>query len=229
MLTLVIGNKNYSSWSLRAWLFLRQSGIPFDEERIPMFTGNWHQKVLSRSPAGRVPVLIDGEITVWDSLAIMQYVGEKYPDAAGWPKDDSARAHARSVSAEMHSGFIAIRDELPQNIRLRAKLDQASLSPACQDQISRVVDIWADCASRYGTDGRWLFGDFCIADVMYAPVALRFLSYGIEVPRSAMGFVEAVAASPVVREWCDAAAEESERLDFIDELVSAASSPLTLG
>lgn len=229
MLTLVIGNHNYSSWSLRAWFFLRASGLDFELRRIPMFTGDWADAVARCGAAGRVPVLLDDELIVWDSTAIMAHVCERHPGALGWPEDLPARALARSIAGEMHSGFMAIRDELPQNIRARHRLAQSDLSADCGSQIGRIEEIWTLCASRYAAYGPWLFGDLCIADVMFAPVALRFRTYGIEVSEPARRFVEAVTTNPLIREWCALAAEETESIPFIDDLVPVKESPLTLG
>jgi glutathione S-transferase len=226
---LVIGNKNYSSWSLRAWLFLKESAIPFTETRIPMFTPDWAREIARYTPARRVPVLIDGDVSVWDTTAIFQYIRERHPDAVGWPKDEKARAHAQSISGEMHSGFLAIRDQLPQNIRARRRRDASELSSGCLAQIRRVDEIWSECRNRYGQSGDWLFGEFCLADVMYTPVALRFATYGIPISDSAQEFQRAVSARPAVREWIAAATAEPEAIAFIDDFVPAAKSPLTLG
>src|SRR5262249_14095465 len=160
---LVIGNKNYSSWSLRAWLFMKESGVTFDETRIPLYTPTWARQIARYTPAGRGPGLIDGNISVWDSSAIFQYIPERHPAAVGWPKDDEARARAQSISGEMHSGFLAIRNELPQNIRIRRQRDVSQLSAACLAQIRRVDEIWSDCRHRYGNAGDWLFGEFSLA------------------------------------------------------------------
>ena len=229
MYQLVIANRNYSSWSLRAWLFLVESRIPFEEIRIPLFTDNWQSEIARYSPSGRVPVLLDDDIAVWDTMAIIEHVLEKHPEAVGWPKSAAARAHARSISAEMHSGFLALRDELPQNLRARTRIDQKQLSGTCRDQIARIDSIWADCRSRYGDDGDWLYGKFSIADVFYAPVALRFLTYSISVSDLARQFISAVQGSDSVQQWIEAACAEPESLSFIDELTPAASSPLTPG
>ncbi len=229
MLKLIIGNRNYSSWSLRAWLYMAESGLELEVVRIPMFTESWASKVSKYSPAGRVPVLLDGDVTVWDSTAIIQHLSERFSDVVGWPEEPKARAHARSVSAEMHSGFIAIRGELPQNIRRRSRLDRATLSAGCNAQIDRVFEIWSDCRSRYSNDGPWLFGTFSIADVMFAPVALRFQSYGIDVPQPAAEFLDAVTTNERVQEWSVAAEAEAESIEFIDNLTPADASPLTLG
>ena len=208
---------------------MRESNLPFDEVRIPMFTGTWESELASYSPAGRVPVLIDGEISVWDSLAIIQYLQENSSETVGWPQDQDVRAHARSIAAEMHSGFIAVRAELPQNIRRRNRLQDSQLTPGCRAQIARIIEIWVDCRTRYGSEGDWLFGDFSVADVMFAPVALRFQTYGVGVPAPASDFMQAVLGLPSIREWSDAASDEIERIDFIDNLVPASDSPLTLG
>ena len=229
MYTLVIANRNYSSWSLRAWLFLNESNIPFKEIRIPLFTRSWQEEIARFSPGGRVPVLLDDDMTVWDSIAIMEHVREQHPDAIGWPVIDRVRAHARSVSAEMHSGFLAIRDELPQNLRARCKIDVNQLSASCQKQIARIDELWTDCRKQYGGSGKWLFGDFSIADIMFTPVALRFVTYSIPVSGHSQEFVEAVCGLESVQHWIDAARVESESIPFIDDLVPAADSPLTLG
>jgi glutathione S-transferase len=229
MYKLVIANRNYSSWSLRAWLYLTESNIRFDEIRIPLFTDDWQSEVAKYSPAGRLPVLLDDDIAVWDTMAIIGHLLEKHPQAVGWPRSAAARAHARSIAAEMHSGFFAVRDELPQNLRARNKIDQGRLSDACRKQIVRIDHIWADCRSSYGDAGEWLFGELSIADIFYIPVALRFMTYSIEVSDLARQFVSAVQAADSVRQWIEAARVERESLPFIDELIPASSSPLTLG
>ena len=157
-LTLVIGNRNYSSWSLRAWLYLRESGLEFDEVFISLHTGNWREALAKYTSAGRVPVLIDDDVTVWDSMAIMAHLLERHPGAVGWPADPIQRALARSISAEMHSGFLAIRAEMPQNIRIRRT---AAMSDQCRAQIDRVQAIWHDCRERSGDRGQYgvLIGD----------------------------------------------------------------------
>jgi glutathione S-transferase len=229
MVKLVIANRNYSSWSLRAWLHLVESHIEFEEIRIPLFTGSWKEDIARLSAGGRVPVLLDGDITVWDSLAIMEFVREQQPDAVSWPEDTAARAHARSISAEMHSGFLALREELPQNMRARHRLDATRLSASCRQQVARIEEIWTDCRQQYGEDGPWLFGTFSIADAMFAPVALRFVTYSIPVGEPAGQFINAVCNLESVQRWIEAAKAESESLSFIDDLVPAEASPLTLG
>ena len=229
MYKLVIANRNYSSWSLRAWLYLTESKLAFEEIRIPLFTGSWKEEIARFSPGGRVPVLLDDGITVWDSMAIMEYVREQHPDAVGWPVSDHARAHARSVSAEMHSGFLAVRDELPQNLRARRPLDVSQLSAACRQQVARIDELWTDCRQQYGGAGKWLFGEFSIADVVFAPVALRFVTYSIPFGAQSGEFVDAVSNLASVQSWIEAARAESESLPFIDDLVPAKDSPLTPG
>jgi glutathione S-transferase len=205
---LVIGNKNYSSWSLRAWLALRHFDIPFEEERIALDQPDSHERILRRSPAGRVPVLVDGEVTVWDSLAIAEYASERWLSGGGWPDGVEARAVARSVSAEMHSGFPALRAGLPMNCRAQNR--QVAMSPAARADVARVTALLADCRRRFGGGGAWLFGGFSIADAMYAPVAFRFATYGVRPGGPAGEWCEALLRHPRVREWAAAAAVETE-------------------
>ncbi len=237
--TLIIGNHNYSSWSLRAWLYLRESGIDFELIRIALFTGDWQERIGQYSPTRRVPVLLDhggsdnvsteNVITVWDSLAIMEYLREQVPGALGWPEHPAGRAEALSIAAEMHSGFLALRDELPQNIRSSRLIPLAAFSDAAQNQIARVFDIWSGCRNRYGDQGPWLFGPMCIADILYAPVAMRFIAYDIPLPEPAKAFVASIAALPSMQEWRDLSAAEVEKLEFIDNLMPVTQSPLTFG
>ncbi len=212
MYKLVIANRNYSSWSLRAWFFLTESNVSFEEIRIPMFTQTWLTEIAKYSPAGRVPVLLDDDITVWDTTAIIEYVRERHADTVGWPGSARMLAHARSISAEMHSGFLAIRDELPQNIRARNKLELSQLSDSCRKQIARIDEIWTDCRRKYGDSGEWLFGGFSIADIIFTPVALRFVTYSIPVGDRAREFVDAVQRSESVRQWVEAARVEPESI-----------------
>lgn len=229
MLKLILGNKNYSSWSLRAWLFLKESHIPFEEIRISLFDGDWRDKLATYTPAGRVPVVVDGDVSVWDSFAIFNYVRDLHPQAVGWPDGRRARAEAYSVAAEMHSGFLAIRDELPQNVRATTELPLSSLSEACQSQVARIDEIWSGARSAYSDRGPWLFGDLSIADIMYAPVALRFVTYSIPLSRDAQQFVDRVVELPSIKEWIRDSKAEPERLRFIDDLVPTSKSPLTPG
>lgn len=215
-LKLIIGNKNYSSWSLRAWLFLKKSKVDFEEIRLALFTEQWEAEIKRYTPAGKVPVLLDDDLAIWDSLAIMEYVRENYADQVGWPGDRVARAHARSIATEMHSGFMAIREELPQNLRLCQQRSLDDFSSMARIEIQRVETLWQDCFQRYG--GPWLCGDFSIADVMYAPVALRFVTYGIELIPDAQQFVTLVRELDDIKEWTRAAVLEEETLPFIDDV-----------
>jgi glutathione S-transferase len=225
-LTLILGNRTYSSWSLRAWLYMRASGLSFAEVRIPMFTPTWEAEVRKVSPAGRVPVLLDGDLVVWDSLAIMEHLLEKTPGAVGWPSDPKARARARSVSAEMHGGFMAVRGELPQNLRRRAP---TAISVQARQQIDRITEIWRSCRAEFGEGGPWLFGGFSIADVMYTPVALRFVSYQIPLGPVEAGYVRAVEEHPAVREWALAAKAEVETIPAFDDVAPLEQTSVTLG
>ncbi len=199
-LTLVIGNKNYSSWSMRPWLALKGCGIAFEEVMIPIYAGaEDKQRILSFSPAGKVPVLVDGDVTVWDSLAIIEYAAERFPDAGLWPKDPASRAHARSISAEMHSGFMALRNECGMN--LHRPVQAKPLSDDAKTNIARILQIWTEGHTRYGKIGPYLFGEFCAADAMYAPVVHRFLTYAIELTPPARAYVEAMQALPAFQQW----------------------------
>lgn len=215
-LKLVIGNKNYSSWSMRPWLALRAAGIAFEEVVVPLYTGPADkQRILDVSPAGKVPVLVDGDVTVWDSLAIIEYAAERFPDAQLWPSDPARRAHARSVSAEMHSGFQALRSECGMNLHrpVRAK----ALSEAAQADIARIQSIWAECRQRYAEFGPFLFGGFGAADAMYAPVVHRFRSYAVDIPPALRSYVEAMQALPAFREWTDAGLAERWVIDRFEQ------------
>lgn len=222
-LSLIIGNKNYSSWSLRAWLFLHQSGLEFTTLRLPLFTPQWEETIGQYSPARKVPVLRHGEVTLWDSQAIMAYCQQMFSGVVGWPADPAARALALSIAAEMHSGFLGVRTHLPQNLRSRQTIPLAQFPGPTQQEIDRIQAMWADCHQRFGQDGPWLFGSFTVADVMYAPVALRFVTYGVPVRPDAAFFMEAVQALPAIQQWCADATAEVETLPTIDELYSPTS------
>ena len=209
-LTLVIGNKNYSSWSLRPWLAMRQLGIDFSEVQIALYRPESSQHIRRYSPAGKVPVLLDGSITVWDSLAILDYLAECLPTLHWWPTDNAARAIARSVCAEMHSGFQALRHNMPMNCR--AKLPGKGMTPDVQTDIDRITAIWRDCRQTFGVDGALLFGQFMIADAMFAPVALRFVTYDVPLDAISQQYVEAILALPAMQEWLQAADAEVETL-----------------
>ena len=198
-LKLVIGNKNYSSWSMRPWLALRASDIAFDEVLIPLYTDNPADKdrILSFSRAGKVPALIDGDVTIWDSLSILEYLAEKFPEKKLWPIDRAARAHARSISAEMHSGFMALRNECGMN--LHRKVAAVALSDDARANVARIQQIWSECHQRYG--GPFLFGAFSAADAMYAPVVHRFRTYAIEVAPAARHYFDAMMALPAFQQW----------------------------
>jgi glutathione S-transferase len=195
----VIGNKNYSSWSLRPWLALRANDIAFDEVFIPLYTDDPADKarILSFSRAGKVPALIDGDLTIWDSLAIMEYLAEKFPDKKLWPEDPASRAHARSISAEMHSGFAALRTECGMN--LHRPVGAIELSDDARANVARIQQIWSDCHRCHG--GPFLFGAFGAADAMYAPVVHRFRTYAIEVVSGARHYFEAMLAQPAFQQW----------------------------
>ena len=207
---LVIGNKNYSSWSLRAWLLLREAGIDFEEHRICLDTESTATDIAAFSPTGRVPVLKLGDETIWDSLAIAETVAERWPEKQLWPADPAARAHARSISAEMHSGFAVLRRSMPMNCRAMGR--RVSLPDELTDDIDRVFHIWTECEKRYG--GPWLFGDFSIADAMYAPVVLRFRTYGINLPDTAKVYATRLLESNAMQEWLVAAETE---IDVIEQ------------
>ena len=205
---LIIGNKNYSSWSLRPWLALRAAGIAFQEERIPLYTPDSAAAIARHSPSGKLPVLRHGEVTVWDSLAICEYAAETFPEARLWPADRAARAQARSACAEMHAGFPGLRAQLSMNIRRR--LPTPELAPATAGELARVHALWQGCLERYG--GPYLFGGFSIADAFYAPLALRFLSYGIDLPGASQAYADTLLALPALREWVAAAHAETETI-----------------
>jgi glutathione S-transferase len=207
-LTLVIGNKNYSSWSMRPWLALKANDIAFDEVLIPLYTGDADKKrLLGFTQSGKVPALIDGDVTVWDSLAIIEYLAERFPQAHLWPLDRSSRAHARSICAEMHSGFAALRNECGMN--LHRPVGAKSLSENARADIARIQQIWSECRERYGKTGPYLFGAFSAADAMYGPVVHRFRTYAIEVTPSARDYMSAMGSLPAFKEWTSAGLAET--------------------
>jgi glutathione S-transferase len=209
--TLIIGNKNYSSWSLRAWLVLRHFEVPFEEHRLSLDTDAFQREVGNYSPTRRVPALIHGAVTVWDSLAIAEYANETWLGGRGWPPDAEARAVARAVSAEMHSGMQALRDACPMDLTREAPIGSLP-EPAGRD-VARVLALWRDCRRRYGVGGAFLFGAFGIADAFYAPMATRFRSYALLCGEEEQRYVEALYALPAMRQWCAEAAQETERID----------------
>jgi glutathione S-transferase len=208
-LTLVVGNKNYSSWSMRPWLAMRASGIPFEEVFIPLYTDNKADKdrILSFTRSGKVPALIDGDVTVWDSLSIIEYLAERFPEAKLWPQDRAARAHARSISAEMHSSFLPLRNECGMN--LHRPIRAVTLTADAQANVARVEQIWTECRERYGKLGPFLFGAFTAADAMYAPVVHRLRTYAIKVAPQAQAYMETMMALPAFAEWTRAGLAET--------------------
>lgn len=213
-LTLVIGNKNYSSWSLRAWLALKQTGIPFQEIVIPLYQADSKARILAHSPSGKVPVLIDGNVRVWESLSICEYVAERFPEARLWPADREPRSHARSISAEMHAGFTAMRQSI--TVSIRAKRPQSWFPEPVRRDIVRATDILGDCRKRYADRGPYLFGDFSIADAMFAPVLYRFRTYAVAVPEPVAAYMAAVLRMPALLEWEKGAHQEVETIPQFD-------------
>ena len=209
---LVIGNKNTSSWSLRPWLAMKQADIPFTEIRINLRDPDMKEQIRAHSPAGKVPVLWADDLMIWDSLAILEYLAERYPDKGLWPSDDCARAVARAASAEMHSGFQALREHCP--MKFLAEEPRAEHLEPVQANIRRVVALWTDCRRRFGSDGPFLFSSFSIADAMYAPVASRLRTYVADLAEfgddgTAAAYVDALFAMPAMAEWAQGAREET--------------------
>jgi glutathione S-transferase len=209
LLKLIIGNRAYSSWSMRGWLAVKQSGEPFEELVVPMFDAEWEKRREGDEFApslGKVPILWDGDVVVWDSMAIIEFLADRYGPALYWPEDEGARAVARSMAAEMHSGFSNLRRELPMNVR---KSDSAKeVSEPDREEIDRVLQLWAQARARWGGTGKFLFGEWCAADMMYAPVVTRFITYGIKVPNFAGAYMKCVLSHPHVAEWIDKAQDE---------------------
>jgi glutathione S-transferase len=207
---LIIGNKNYSSWSLRGWLSAKQSGLHFDELTIPLYGDEWEQHkrdIDDIAPSqGKVPVLWDGEAVVWDSLAILDYLADKVGRDRFWPKQDDARAMARSMVAEMHSSYQALRSQCPMNIRRR--VEGHRIDDAARTDIVRILTLWAEARARFGKGGPFLFGTFCAADIFYAPVVSRFMTYGVPVPGFAMAYMQAVWEHDWLQAWVEAAEQE---------------------
>jgi glutathione S-transferase len=204
-LTLVIGNKNYSSWSLRPWILMKHLGVDFREVLIRLSQPNTRDEIEKYGPSGKVPVLRRGEFCIWDSLAICEFITEH--TGRGWPKDPNARAVARSVSAEMHSGFANLRSAWPMNARARNR--RTALTPSLEADIDRVEEIWGDCRSRLGkSGGPWLFGEYSVADAMYAPMVLRFNTYGAQLSETARWYMASVIEDSVMQQWLRAAHDE---------------------
>jgi len=206
MLDLIIGNKNYSSWSFRPWIAMRVAGIAFRETVISLEATDFKERVIKMSGAGKVPVLVDGDVRVWESLAILEYLAEKFPAASLWPRDAAARGHARAISAEMHAGFVPLRRQLPMNM-WRPVLPR-QLDADAKANVARIDSIWTDCRARFGAGGLFLYGAFGAADAMYAPVVSRFHTYAVEVSVAARDYMRAVMALPAWNEWRHAALRE---------------------
>jgi len=206
--TLVIGNKNYSSWSLRPWLVLKQLGIEFSEVRIPLFTATSKQEILQYSANGKVPILQHNHLTIWESLSICEYLAECFPEANLWPQNREARAIARSISSEMHAGFTKLRQYMPMNIRV--SLPGQGREPGVAEDIQRITNIWQDCRQKFGNNGEFLFSHFTIADAMFAPVVSRLITYCVELDPVAQAYVNTVWSLPGIQEWVTAAKAETE-------------------
>jgi glutathione S-transferase len=205
-LVMLIGNKNYSSWSLRPWIAMKVAGIPFEERVISLDAADFKARVHEVSPTGKVPALADGETHVWESLAILEYLAEKFPQAGLWPSEPRARAHARSLATEMHAGFSALRSHFPMNVRRPVKA--RAPTPEAANDIRRIEAMWTDCRTRFGGGGPFLFGAFGAADAMYAPVVSRMQTYAITLGAAARAYVEAVMSLPAWAEWRAAAVKE---------------------
>ncbi len=206
-LTLVIGNKNYSSWSLRAWIAMAASGIAFDEVFIPLSLPDTKERIKRHSPAGKVPVLIDGDAVIWESLAILEHLAERFPKAGLWPSEPAARAHARSIAAEMHAGFQPLRSQCPMN--LWRPVERLALTPEVEANVARITEIWRAARERFGKGGPFLFGSFGAADAMFAPVATRFHTYDIPCDKVSRAYVDAIHAHPAFKIWRDGAFKET--------------------
>ena len=221
-LTLVIGNKNYSSWSMRPWVLMKQLGIPFEEKMLRFHSSEWDAEIQRWSPSRLVPVLWRGDQTVWDTLAIAEALHEWFPEKSVWPKDPLARAFARCASAEMHSGYRDLRSSMPMNIR--SSHPGKGMTPAVQANVDRIEKLWNEARSRFGAGGPFLFGSFCAADAMFAPVTSRFRTYAVNLSPESQRYCDAVLAAPGVRAWVDGAMKEKEFVQD-DEPFATAPSP----
>jgi glutathione S-transferase len=206
MLKLIIGNKNYSSWSMRPWIAMKAAAIPFEETVISLNAPDFKTAVGPQSGTGKVPVLIDGDVRVWESLAIIEYVAEKFPNAGLWPADASARAHARAIASEMHAGFVPLRRHMPMN--MWRPVMKREMTPEAAANVQRIEAMWSDCRSRFGKEGPFLFGRYGAADAMYAPVVARLHTYAVDVGASTRAYMDAVMALPAWREWVEAGIKE---------------------
>jgi glutathione S-transferase len=206
-LHLVIANKNYSSWSLRPWMAMTMAGLAFDESMILLDTPTMKKQIAEHSGAGRLPVLHHGKITIWETLAILEYLAETFPEKNLWPKAKAARAVARAVSNEMHAGFTSLRNACPMNLRRPPK--PVVFNEAILADVARIEEIWRDCRKTYGKGGKFLFGKFCNADSMFAPVVTRFETYAIPVAKDMRAYMNAVMATKAFQKWKSAALKES--------------------
>ncbi len=204
--TLYIGNKNYSSWSLRPWLAMKVAGIPFDEKLVLLFDDDWKANIAKISPSARVPVLKDGDLVLWETMAILEYLAEQHPDKGLWPDDRDARAVARAVANEMHAGFLALRGNMPMNIR--KSHPGRGMGEGVAEDIARIQEIWNDCRTRFGATGDFLFGSFSIADAMFAPVVSRLTTFAVELDDVCAAYRDAIQALPEMIEWSDAGRTE---------------------
>jgi glutathione S-transferase len=203
---LIIGNKNYSSWSLRPWVLLKYFGIPFEEVLIPLYEGDYKARILKYSPQGKVPVLIHGAVAVWESLAIAHYVADLFPEKNMWPREPSARGLAYAISQEMHAGFVQLRAHMPMN--LRGSYPGEGRTPDVEKDMARVTEIWTACRKQFKDDGPFLFGPFTVADAMFAPVVTRFRTYGVSLNGAALDYMKTMSALPAFKEWEEAGIKE---------------------
>ncbi len=208
---LIIGNKNYSSWSLRPWFLLSQSNIEFEEIRIPVCQKDTYTEFAKYTKAAKVPVLHDNDLIVWDSLAICEYISEQYMGGKGWPEKIEERAEARSCCAEMHSGFFTIREKLPMNCRAEDR--KVAITEGLGKEIQRIDSLWTELRQKYGSAGKWLFGKFSIADCMFAPVVFRFSTYGIDVSEEAKDYMTTVLSNKAIQLWLEQAIQEIEVIE----------------
>ena len=218
MLKLIIGNKAYSSWSLRGWLAVKQSGLPFEEITVPMFDEDWDKRREGDEFApsgGKVPILWDDKAVIWDSLAIVEWLADRTDRARYWPRDDAARGMARSMAAEMHSSYENLRRECSMNLRKR--FPPKELAEAVRAEVIRILELWAEARARHGGGGPYLFGDFGAVDIMFAPVVTRFVTHSIAVPRFAAAYMDAILHHPWMQEWMTAAQEEPWVIEQYDK------------
>lgn len=216
---LIIGNKAYSSWSLRGWLAAKQSGLGFEEMTVPLYDASWDERKREEDLApssGKVPILWDGDAVIWDSMAIVDYLADKVGRDRFWPKDEVARGMARSMSAEMHSGFLSLRRECPMNIR--KVFDGVTISEGSRNDAVRILQLWAEARSRFGSEGPYLFGTFSAADIMFAPVVTRFVTYGFTLPGFAQSYADTMMGHAWMTEWYEGAAQEEWTIEKFEDV-----------